>query len=308
MELIRGLHNLRDQHRGCVATIGNFDGVHQGHHAVLRQVREKAKSLGVPSVAIIFEPQPREFFEGAHAPPRLTRFREKLERLREHQIDRVFCLHFNEALRALTAEHFIDRLLLNGLEVKHFVVGDDFRFGCDRRGDFQLLQQAGERYGFSVVNTHTFEIAGERVSSTRIRQVLAEHDFALAEQLLGRPYSISGRVIHGRKLGRQIGVPTANLSLQRKKLPFSGVFKVEAAFANGQRHSGVANVGVRPTVNGLSPLLEVHLFDFNASIYGQRLRVTFQHFIRPEQKFANIETLCEQINRDIATARAICTP
>ncbi|WP_207061717.1 bifunctional riboflavin kinase/FAD synthetase [Motiliproteus sp. SC1-56] len=304
MELIRGLHNLRDQHRGCVATIGNFDGVHQGHHRVLEQVREKAQALGLPSVVIMFEPQPREFFEGEGAPPRLTRFRQKFELLRDHQIDRVFCLHFNARLRALTAEAFIDQLLLNGLEVKYFVVGDDFRFGCDRRGDFALLKHYGESHGFTVVNTCTHRIDGERVSSTRIRGALAEHEFLLAERLLGRPYRVEGKVIHGRKLGRQLGVPTANISLQRKRLPFSGVFVVEATTEEGRRRAGVANVGVRPTVNGESPMLEVHLFDFDQELYGERLEVEFKAFVRPEQRFDSIEALRNQIQDDIAFARS----
>ncbi|MCW8884142.1 MAG: bifunctional riboflavin kinase/FAD synthetase [Motiliproteus sp.] len=303
MELIRGLHNLRDQHRGCVATIGNFDGVHQGHHQVLKQVCDKAKSLGLPSVAIVFEPQPREFFEGAQAPARLTRFRDKFVLLREHQIDRVFCLHFNQKLRSLTAEQFIDQLLLNGLEVKYFVVGDDFRFGCDRAGDFELLREAGKRYGFTVVNTATFLIDADRVSSTRVRKVLAEHDFELAKELLGRPYTLSGKVIHGRKLGRQLGVPTANISLQRKRLPFEGVFVVEARNPQGEVFAGVANVGIRPTVQGESPLLEVHLFDFDRDIYGQRLDVEFKAFVRPEQKFDGVDELQRQILADIATAK-----
>ncbi|OMH28407.1 bifunctional riboflavin kinase/FAD synthetase [Motiliproteus sp. MSK22-1] len=304
MELIRGLHNLRDQHRGCVATIGNFDGVHLGHHQILKQVSEKAMALGLPSVAITFEPQPREFFQGDKAPPRLTRFRDKLVLLQQHQIDRVFCLHFNQRLRSLTAEAFIDQLLLNGLEVKYFVVGDDFRFGCDRAGDFELLRQTGKTHGFTVVNTATYLVDGERVSSSRIRNVLASHDFELAARLLGRPYTLSGKVVHGQKLGRQLGVPTANLSLQRKQLPFSGVFVVEAVTESGERYRGVANVGVRPTLDGVSPLLEAHLFDFDNSIYGQRLVVEFKGFVRPEKKFENLTSLTEQIQSDIEFAKA----
>lgn len=286
-----------------MATIGNFDGVHLGHHQVLAQVGEKARALGLPSVAIVFEPQPREFFEGAVAPPRLTRFRDKLELIREHGIDRVFCLHFNQQLRALTAEQFIDRLLLSGLAVKYFVVGDDFRFGCDRAGDFELLQRYGGDHDFTVVNTRTHLIDGERVSSSRVRQVLAEHDFVLASRLLGRPYRVTGKVIHGRKLGRQLGVPTANISLQRKRLAFDGVYIVDAVTEDGQRHAGVANVGVRPTVNGEFPLLEVHLLDYDGTLYGERLRVEFLAAIRPEMKFSDINVLQQQIHNDIKFAR-----
>lgn len=305
MELIRGLHNLRDQHRGCVATIGNFDGVHLGHLRVLHQVKEQSAALGLPSVVIVFEPQPREFFRPEAAPPRLTSLREKLSLLRAQQIDRVFCLRFNETLRALSAEAFIDQLLLNGLAVKYFVVGDDFRFGCDRRGNFELLQQAGRRHGFTVSNTQTFDVAGERVSSTRIRRVLADHDFALAERLLGRPYSISGRVGHGRKLGRQLGVPTANLRLARLRPPLQGVFAVRVHIVGGDCHTGVANLGIRPSVDGEQPQLEVHLFDFNRDLYGQRLEVQFCHFIRTEQRFASLEELKRQIEQDMQQAQAL---
>ena len=303
MELIRGLHNLRDQHKGCVATIGNFDGVHLGHHRVLQQVVDQARELGLPSVAIVFEPQPREFFEGVDAPPRLTRFRDKFELIRDHGVDRVFCLHFNQRLRGLTAEQFIDRLLLSGLAVEYFVVGDDFRFGCDRTGDFELLQRYGETHDFTVVNTLTHKIDGERVSSTRVRQALAEHDFEQAANLLGRPYSLSGKVIHGRKLGRELGVPTANISLQRKRLAFDGVYVVDTVLETGARCPGVANVGVRPTVNGGAPLLEVHLLDFDRPLYGERLVVEFLAPIREERKFEGIEALRQQIMDDIEDAR-----
>lgn len=304
MELIRGLHNLRDHHRGCVATIGNFDGVHLGHAEVLHHLVERARRLKLPAVAIIFEPQPREFFQGDQAPPRLTRFRDKLEQLRLQGIDRVVCLQFNQRLRSLTAEEFIHQLLLNGLDVKYFVVGDDFRFGCDRAGDFQLLRACGIAEGFTVESMDTFRVLGNRVSSTRVRDALASHDFAEAERLLGRTYSISGKVIHGQKLGRQLGVPTANISLQRKRLPFSGVFVIDGVTADGEHHRGVANVGMRPTVNGDAPLLEVHLFDFDDCIYGQRLVVEFVGFIRSEQKFAGLDALKTQINEDIRQARS----
>lgn len=303
MELIRGLHNLRQQHRGCVATIGNFDGVHLGHANVLQQVVERAKALNLPSVAIIFEPQPREFFQGEQAPPRLTRFRDKLELLAEHNIDRVVCLHFNQHLRSLTAEAFVDQLLLNGLDVKYFVVGDDFRFGCDRAGDFELLQQKGQACGFVVESTATFAVEDDRVSSTRVRQALSQHDFELAHRLLGRTFSISGKVMHGRKLGRQIGVPTANISLKNKPVPFQGVCVVKATWQE-RDYFGVANIGNRPTVNGEAPLLEVHLFDFNESIYGQRLQVRFLAHIRAEKKFSGLEELEAQIKDDMAQARA----
>ncbi|MCP4598367.1 bifunctional riboflavin kinase/FAD synthetase [Neptuniibacter sp.] len=302
MELIRGLHNLREKHRGCVATIGNFDGVHLGHRKVLSQVKEKAEALNLPAVAITFEPQPREFFGGDNAPPRLTRFSEKFRLLEREGMDRLLCLTFNERLRSMTAEAFVEELLLRGLAVKHFVVGDDFRFGCDRSGDYAMLCKAGEKHGFSVVNTETFLSAEERVSSTRVRTVLETNDFTEAARLLGRPYTVTGRVMHGQKLGRQLGVPTANVRMHRFPCPLKGVYAVEVQ-GNGFTGQGVCNVGVRPTVCGQQPVLEVHLFDFDKDIYGQLLAVEFKQFIREEKKFDGIEMLKQQIFADIEEVR-----
>uniref|UniRef100_UPI003D0C411D bifunctional riboflavin kinase/FAD synthetase n=1 Tax=Sedimenticola sp. TaxID=1940285 RepID=UPI003D0C411D len=213
MELIRGLHNLRSEHHGCVATIGNFDGVHLGHQAVLGQLADKAARLDLPTVVITFEPQPQEYFSHGDIPPRLTRMREKLKALRRYSVDRVLCLPFNRALAEMEAGEFIRRMLVDGLGVRYLVVGDDFRFGKGREGDFAMLKQAGTEYGFEVVTMHTFEIGDSRVSSTRIREALQVGDLALAEQLLGRPYRMCGRVAHGNKLGRSIGFPTANIFL-----------------------------------------------------------------------------------------------
>jgi riboflavin kinase/FMN adenylyltransferase len=304
MELIRGLHNLREKHRGCVATIGNFDGVHLGHCKVLEQVKHKAEELGLPSVVITFEPQPREFFGGADAPPRLTRFGEKFRLLEDQGIDRHLCLTFNERLRAMTANQFVEELLLRGLSVKHFVVGDDFRFGCDRTGDYSMLRAAGEKHGFTVVNTHTYELDGERISSSRVRSVLENNQLDKAAQLLGRTYTVSGRVMHGQKLGRQLGVPTANVRMHRFPCPLRGVYAVEASGEGVGRLQGVCNVGLRPTVCGQQPVLEVHLFDFDKEIYGQLLTVEFRHFIRDERKFDGIDMLKQQIFKDIEEARA----
>lgn len=302
MELIRGLHNLRDKHKGCVATIGNFDGVHLGHQQVLAQVMQKGKELGLPTVVIIFEPQPREFFAGHDAPPRLTRFDEKVRLLEAQGVDRVLCLTFNERLRSMTADQFVDELLLKGLAVQHFVVGDDFRFGCDRSGDYCMLKRSGRHYGFSVVNTETYDVDDERVSSSRIRRALQSNQLALAEKLLGRPYRVTGRVMHGQKLGRTIGVPTANVRMHRFPCPLTGVYAVTLT-GEGLQAEGVANVGMRPTVNGTLPVLEAHLFDFDGDIYGQLLAVEFKAFIRPEQKFDGLEKLKQQIETDIREVR-----
>ncbi|MFC6634560.1 bifunctional riboflavin kinase/FAD synthetase [Microbulbifer taiwanensis] len=312
-ELIRGLHNLRPRHRGCVATIGSFDGVHLGHRAIIAQLQQRAREQGLPSVAIIFEPQPHEFFSGEKAPARLMRFKEKVLALFEAGVDRVLCLQFNGRLRNLSAEQFVQRILVDGLGIKHLVVGDDFRFGCDRSGDYRLLQEAGARAGFTVEDTATVEVRGERVSSTRIRGALEDADFELAETLLGKPYRITGRVAPGRALGRQLGAPTANVRLHRYRSPLVGVYTVRATATDGSELAtgrneidGVANVGFRPTVEGegAQPLLEVNLFDFSGDLYGRELAVEFCHKLRDEEKFASLEILKEWIARDIENAKA----
>ena len=306
MELIRGLHNLRPRHRGCVATIGNFDGVHLGHQAVLGQLAEKADEFGVPAVVIPFEPQPQEYFSHGEIPPRLTRFREKLRALRRFSVDRVLALQFNEALAGLSAAEFVRQVLLDGLAIRHLVVGDDFRFGRGRVGDFAMLQQVGREHGFEVVNMHTFSMDGGRVSSTRIREALQRGELALAEQMLGRPYRMCGRVAHGNKLGRTIGFPTANIFLHRKKTPVDGVFAVEMFGIEGEPVAGVANVGTRPTVDetGTRSLLEVHLFNFDGDIYGRHVHVDFLHRIREERRFESFDALKAQILQDADEARA----
>ena len=303
MELIRGLHNLREKHRGCVATIGNFDGVHLGHQTVLGQLSEKAAELSVPSMVITFEPYPLEYFAPAEAPPRLTRLREKIKALTRYAVDRVLCMQFDNKLAAMTAEDFIQKLLIDGLDVKYLVVGDDFRFGNKRKGDFAMLQQAGEKHGFQVVNLHTFAIDDERVSSTRIREALARGELGIAEKMIGRPYRMCGRVAHGDKRGRTIGFPTANIHLHRNNTPVSGVYVVEMFGIEGEPIQGVANVGTRPTVDGTRSLLEVHLFDFSREIYGEYVNIEFVHKLRDEKKFDSFEVLKEQIDRDAEEAR-----
>lgn len=308
MRLIRGMHNLRHPsaqplEQGCVATIGNFDGVHRGHQVILGQLRERAAERRLPTVVIVFEPQPREFFQGERAPARLMRFREKLLALQDQGIDYLVCLPFNSWLRNLTAEEFVQRILVDGLHLRHLVVGDDFRFGCDRSGDFNLLASLGARLGFGVEHTQTIEVEGSRVSSTRVREALAAGDLALAERLLGRPYTMCGRVVHGQKLGRQLGVPTANLLLARQRVPLSGVFAVRVHMEGLPAWPGVANVGVRPTVNGNRTLLEVHLLDFAETLYGRWLEVEFRARLRDEIRFPSLEALKAQIAADIEAAR-----
>ncbi len=304
MELICGIQNLQPQHRGCVATIGNFDGVHLGHQAVIGQLAEKASELKLPAVVILFEPQPQEFFRPTAAPGRLMRLRDKLMVLRRYSVDRVFCLRFDARLALMTAEDFISEILVKGLGIRYLVVGDDFRFGAKRDGNFALLQDAGRRKGFTVAPMHTFSIDGARVSSTRIREALAIGDMAGAERLLGRNFRMAGRVAHGDKRGRTIGMPTANIHLHRKTTPLRGVFVVEMFGPEGEPLPGVANIGTRPTVDGTRTLLEVHLFDFNRDIYGCHVSVEFLHKLRDEQRFASFDELKARIYRDADEARA----
>jgi riboflavin kinase/FMN adenylyltransferase len=304
MELIRGLHNLRPRHRGCVATIGNFDGVHLGHQAVIGQLADKAQALRLPTLVMLFEPQPQEFFAPQKAPPRLMRLREKLQALRRYAVDRVLCVRFDEAFADLEPEVFVRQVLVGGLGVQYLVVGDDFRFGHERRGDFAMLQAAGREHGFQAVNMHSVTIDGERVSSTRVRAALAAADLALAEKLLGRPYRMCGRVAHGDKIGRTLGVPTANIHLHRHSTPLKGVYAVEVFGLPEEPLAGVANIGTRPTVGGTRTLLEVHLFDFDRDIYGEYVHVNFLQKLSDEKRFASLDELKEKIQQDIADARA----
>jgi riboflavin kinase/FMN adenylyltransferase len=295
---------LRPWHRGCVATIGAFDGVHRGHQAVIRQLLQKSAAVDMPSIVIVFEPLPREYFAPLNAPARLSSFREKFVALQALGVDRILRVRFTEHLQTMSAQDFIDTLFVGGLGVSHVALGDDFRFGNDREGDFRLLAAQGERYGFDVESTDTFAIHGERVSSTRIRQALEEADFELAEALLGRPYSISGKVVYGRQLGRSLGFPTANLELHRLRAPLSGVYAVEVTGAGLNKAQGVANVGTRPTVNdSIKANLEVHLLDLNQNLYGRRIEVVFKHKLRDEQKFESVNELKENIARDVKNAR-----
>ena len=303
MELIRGVHNLRPSHRGCVATIGNYDGVHLGHQAVLDQVRQLARPLGLPVTVVTFEPSPQEYFAAEGAPARLSRLSEKLGELAGAGVDRVLCLRFDRALARLPATAFVERLLIQGLGARELVVGDDFRFGHGREGDFALLSRMGEQAGFGVHRTRTLSVDGERVSSSRIRACLAAGDLPAARRLLGRPYSLCGRVVHGEKLGRELGFPTANLPVRRRVSPLRGIFVVQAQLSHGAARPGVASLGTRPTVNGRETLLEVHLLEPAGDLYGQRMRVFFLKHLRDEQRFASVELMREQIARDAQAAR-----
>jgi riboflavin kinase/FMN adenylyltransferase len=305
MFLARGVRHLPVNDKGCVATIGNFDGVHLGHRAVIEGLAAQGRRLGLPTVVILFEPQPREYFDPQQAPPRLSRLREKLTQLAKLPVEGVLVLHFQRRLADCSPEDFIQTVLVKGLRVKYLVVGDDFRFGKDRRGDFALLKKTGASCGFEVADTGSVEEAGARVSSTLIREALAAGDMADAALYLGRPYSVIGRVCQGAKLGRQLGFPTANIALMRKKTPIQGVFAVTMDGVSGHPLNGVANVGLRPTVDGCGVMqLEVHLLDFDRDIYGCLVEVHFQQKLREERRFENVEALREQIERDANQARA----
>lgn len=303
MEIIRGVHNLKPRHRGCVVTMGNFDGVHLGHQLILQQVKAKSEEMGAPSLLICFEPQPKEFFDAYNAPARLTRFREKVGLLAEYGVDLVLCLKFDEKTRSMSPEAFIS-LLVNDLRLKALFAGDDARFGNDRSGDFDSLLAAGRQFGFEVTNLYTLTVDAQRVSSTRIRECLENGDFNLAEQLLGRPYSITGKVVYGRQLGRTLDAPTANVQLHRDRAPIDGVYAVEIEGLDTTL-TGVANVGVRPTLNEktLKPILEVHIFDFAGTIYGTNVKVIFRAKIRDEKKFTGLDELKSAIREDMQVAR-----
>jgi riboflavin kinase/FMN adenylyltransferase len=284
--------------------IGNFDGVHLGHRALIERLIAQARAGGLPAAVMTFEPHPRELFAPDQAPARLTSLREKLELLEGCGVDEVYLLHFTRKLATLTAAEFVERLLVQGLGVRHLIIGDDFRFGKGRAGDYGLLQAAGQRYGFSVEAMHTIEIDGERVSSSAVRDALGRGDLEHAARLLGRPYCISGRVVHGGKLGRRLGWPTANIQLKRKRVALSGVFAATVSGLDKRHLPGVASLGVRPTLGqGLAPTLEVHLFDFDQDIYGAHVSVHFLHKLREEMKFASMEALAAQIACDVAATR-----
>ncbi len=306
MRLIKGLPLPATFPNGCVLTIGNFDGVHLGHKMLIDNLAHQGRELGLPIVAMTFEPQPMEFFLGAKAPPRLTRLREKVIGLKNLPVDDLIVVRFNSLFAGLDAEQFINEILINRFNVKYLVVGDDFHFGKNRQGDYSLLKQSGEKQGFVVADSATFKVNGERVSSTAIRNALGNGDLTSAEAMLGYRYSVCGRVVHGSKRGRELGFPTANINLSRKSSPISGVFAVTMSGVDNLERKGIANIGVRPTVDGSNKVvLETHLFDFNSDIYGCHVNVHFIHKIRDEQRFNSIGELKAQISADVAQAHRI---
>lgn len=303
MQLIRGFNKKSSNNPGVVATIGNFDGVHLGHQTIFKKLLQKSTSLGLSSTVIAFEPTAKEFFSKNNAPPRLTRFREKFSLINDLGIDQFVCLPFNAALANMPAESFVENVLVDYLNIKHLTVGDNFRFGKNRTGDYELLKNLSDKFNYAVENTDSYCVNGDRVSSSSIRKCLANGDLATAEQFLGRTYSMSGHVIHGDKKGRTIGFPTANIPIKRIKSPVSGVFAVKVIIEDGTEQYGVANIGHRPTVDGTKTQLEVHLFNFSKDIYRKHLTVYFYKKIRDEIKFESFEALKRQIHQDSDTAK-----
>ena len=304
MKLIRGLTSLTRPLAASAVTIGNFDGVHRGHQQVINQLKQVAEAASLPTVVIIFEPQPIEYFAPDKAPKRLARFREKIAYLKAQQIDYLLCLRFNQELASQSAEGFVQQILIEGLHTKHLVIGDDFHFGKNRQGNFEFLQQNSTRFGFTVDETETLAIDGERVSSTRVRQCIQQDDFDKAAELLGRPYALSGRIAHGKKLGRQLGYPTINIKMGDKTLIVKGIFAVIVKGIDNRVLQGVASIGTRPTVNGVDTILEVYILDFDQDVYGYSVVVEFLHKIRNEEKFDSLAELTTWIAQDTEKAKA----
>ncbi len=305
MRLIRGAYNFRPAMRGCVATIGNYDGVHLGHQAVLRKLLTRARARGLPATVIVFEPQPAEYFGGAAAPARLSSLRDKCGLLAACGIDRLLVLKFDAALASLTAAEFIKSFLIDKLGIKGLIVGDDFKFGCDRGGDYSTLLKFAAEFDFSLERASSFLSNAERTSSTRLRAALQAGDFSAVPDLLGHPYRIVGRVVHGNENGREIGFPTANLNLNRRKPPLNGIFAARVAGLAARPLAAIAYVGTRPIIGGEKFVLEVHIFDYSADCYGQHLQVEFLAKIRDDLPFTNFDALAKQIAADCAQAREI---
>lgn len=305
MKIVRGLSNARPSDRGCVLTIGNFDGMHLGHEEIVRQLAARGREHRLPTALLTFEPNPREYFDPANAPARLMRLRDKAARLAELGVDRLILLKFDQRLRSWDGREFIGRVLVGALGVRHIVIGSAFRFGKGRTGTVDLLRAEGRTLGFEVDEVEAVTIDGERVSSTRIRAALARGDLDSARRLLGRDYRMTGRVMQGRRLGRQLGYATANLRLHRRVSPVLGVFAVRVHGAGGSALPGVASVGSRPTVGGGEVLLEAHVFDWQGDLYGRYLGVDFVSKLREESRFPDLDALVARMHVDASEARRI---
>jgi riboflavin kinase/FMN adenylyltransferase len=303
MELVRGLHNLSQRHLGCVLTVGNYDGVHLGHQQMIGALKARAAEYGAAATVLVFEPSSKEFIDPEGAPPRLTRWREKFLALEGLGVDRLVTLRFDEHMRGMTPECFVEELIVAGLGTRHMVVGDDFRYGCKAQGTIDSLRAAGQRCGFGVEQMAPFVIDGVRVSSTAVRARLDCGDFPGAQRLLGRPYRMMGRVVHGNRLGRTLGFPTANVRVMRRKSPVQGILAVRVYGVGSTPRAAVASLGTRPTVGGTEVLLEVYVFDFAGDLYGRQIEVEFVAKLRDEAKFDSLDALKMQMKVDAAQAR-----
>jgi riboflavin kinase/FMN adenylyltransferase len=303
MELVRGLHNLSQRHRGSVLTVGNYDGVHLGHQQMIGVLKARAAELRSVATVLVFEPSSKEFIDPDGAPPRLTRWREKYSALAALGVERLVTLRFDECMRAMTPRSFVDELIVAGLGTRHMVVGHDFRYGSNAGGTIESLQAAGQVHGFGVEEVAPFVFDGVRVSSTAVRERLERADFPAAACLLGRPYRMTGRVVYGRQLGRTLGFPTANLRLMRRKPPLWGILAVWVYGIGSGPLPGVASLGTRPTVNGIEPLLEAHVFDYSGDLYGHAIEIEFVAKLRDEVKFDSLDAMLVQMKIDAARAR-----
>ncbi len=303
MELVRGLHNISQRHRGCVLTVGNYDGVHLGHQQMIGVLKARAAELRSAATVLVFEPSSKEFIDPDGAPPRLTRWREKFLALAAQGVERLVTLRFDECMRAMTPRSFVDELIVERLGTRHMVVGDDFRYGSNAGGTIESLRAAGQEHGFGVEQIAPFCFDGVRVSSTAVRERLELADYPGAARLLGRPYRMIGRVVRGRRLGRALGFPTANLRLMRRKPPVWGILAVWVHGIDSRPLPGVASLGTRPTVNGVEPLLEAHVFDFSGDLYGRAIEVEFVAKLRDEVKFESLDAMMVQMKIDGARAR-----
>lgn len=304
IELVRGLHNLRERHRGCVLTMGKFDGLHRGHQALLERTAAEARRLGVPAVVLSFDPSPREFFRPDQAPPRISLLRDKLLGLQRCGIDRLVLARFDARIAGLAPEQFLEEVLVGRLGARALIVGDDLRFGRNRAGGIELLRARADALGYAVIALDTVQAGGERCSSSAVREALANCDFARAEDLLGHPYRVTGRIRRGLQLGRMLDMPTANIVVRKRLAIPLGVYAVRARH-HALRWNGVASLGIRPTLNLTQCLLETFLFDAQVNLYGQVLEVEFRHFLRSEQKFESLDALKQQMHQDAADARRL---
>jgi len=303
-KLIRSIYNLNKSHRNGVITIGNFDGVHMGHQELLAQVCKKANTLNVPSLAITFEPHPFEFFSGKNQTiPRITRLREKFKALSKSGIDYVMVLPFNQLIAEKSASDFIREILVDQLSPNYIIIGDDFHFGHQRLGNLALLQEQSLLYHYQAEAISSVLMEGSRVSSTRVRMALQKGDLRLTERLLGRTFTLLGRVARGKQLGRQLGFPTINIHLHRKRTPIEGVYTVKVYGLSKSPLPGAANIGTRPTVDGTVCLLEVHLLNFDQDVYGRYVTVEFCEKLHDEIRYPNLDILKKNIAIDVEIAR-----